>query len=88
MSKPIKITGLTPGWNFHIHAAELDAETVVDENGEVSFSVANGFSAVMPHAVTWKDPNPENPDEPSGEGGAAQFSGLNSGVSSFNEQNW
>jgi hypothetical protein len=48
MSKPVKITGLNPGWNFHIHAAELDAETVVDENGEVSFSVANGFNAIMP----------------------------------------
>ena len=50
-----KITGLTPGATFHIHAAELDAEATVDKAGAVVFEVDRDFHAMMPQAVTWDD---------------------------------
>jgi hypothetical protein len=49
----ITLTGLNAGWTVHVHAAELDAEATVPDNGTVTFTVAADFYAVMPRGVTW-----------------------------------
>jgi len=66
----IKLTGLNPGWHVHIHAAELDAEADVDENGEIVFAVDDRFHAFGAQGWTWLDPSEATEEEPmSGEGG-------------------
>ena len=49
----ITLTGLRAGWTVHIHAAELDAEATVPDNGTVTFTVAADFHAVMPQGIQW-----------------------------------
>ena len=49
----ITLTGLNPGWTVHVHAAELDAEATVPDNGTVTFTVNDDFHAVMAQGVTW-----------------------------------
>ena len=51
----ITLTGLNAGWTVHVHAAELDAEATVPDNGTVTFTVASDFHAVMPQGITWGD---------------------------------
>ena len=41
----ITLTGLNAGFTVHIHAAELDAEATVPDNGTVTFTVAADFHA-------------------------------------------
>ena len=49
----ITLTGLNAGFTVHIHAAELDAEATVPDNGTVTFTVAADFHAVMPQGIQW-----------------------------------
>ena len=49
----ITLFGLNAGFTVHIHAAELDAEATVPDNGTVTFTVASGFHAVMPQGIQW-----------------------------------
>ena len=49
----ITLTGLRAGWTVHVHAAELDAEATVPDNGTVTFTVAADFYAVIPQGITW-----------------------------------
>ena len=51
----ITLTGLNAGWTVHIHAAELDAEATVPDNGTVTFTVDDEFHAVMPQGIQWGD---------------------------------
>lgn len=51
----LTLTGLRAGWTVHIHAAELDAEATVPDNGTVTFTVDDEFHAVMAQGVTWGD---------------------------------
>ena len=41
----ITLFGLNAGFTVHIHAAELDAEATVPDNGTVTFTVAADFHA-------------------------------------------
>ena len=49
----ITLTGLNAGFTVHIHAAELDAEATVPDNGTVTFTVNDDFHAVMPQGIQW-----------------------------------
>ena len=49
----ITLTGLNAGFTVHIHAAELDAEATVPDNGTVTFTVNDEFHAVMPRGIQW-----------------------------------
>ena len=49
----ITLTGLRAGWTVHIHAAELDAEATVPDNGTVTFTVDDEFHAVMAQGIQW-----------------------------------
>ena len=49
----ITLTGLNAGFTVHIHAAELDAEATVPDNGTVTFTVNDQFHAVMPQGIQW-----------------------------------
>ena len=49
----ITLTGLNAGFTVHIHAAELDAEATVPDNGTVTFTVGADFHAVMPQGIQW-----------------------------------
>ena len=49
----ITLTGLNAGFTVHIHAAELDAEATVPDNGTVTFTVNDEFHAVMPQGIQW-----------------------------------
>ena len=51
----ITLTGLNAGFTVHIHAAELDAEATVPDNGTVTFTVNDDFHAVMPQGIQWGD---------------------------------
>ena len=49
----ITLTGLNAGFTVHVHAAELDAEATVPDNGTVTFTVNDDFHAVMPQGIQW-----------------------------------
>ena len=49
----LTLTGLNAGFTVHIHAAELDAEATVPDNGTVTFTVNDEFHAVMPRGIQW-----------------------------------
>ena len=49
----ITLTGLNAGWTVHVHAAELDGEATVPDNGTVTFTVTSDFHAVMPRGIQW-----------------------------------
>ena len=51
----ITLTGLNAGFTVHVHAAELDAEATVPDNGTVTFTVDDEFHAVMPQGIQWGD---------------------------------
>ena len=51
----ITLTGLRAGWTVHVHAAELDAEATVPDNGTVTFTVDDDFHAVMARGIQWGD---------------------------------
>tara|TARA_R110002110_G_scaffold8062_1_gene40535 strand:+ start:233 stop:463 length:231 start_codon:yes stop_codon:yes gene_type:complete len=51
----ITLTGLNAGWTVHVHAAELDAEATVPDNGTVTFTVDDEFHAVMARGIQWGD---------------------------------
>ena len=51
----LTLTGLNAGWTVHVHAAELDAEATVPDNGTVTFTVNDDFHAVMEQGVSWGD---------------------------------
>ena len=51
----ITLTGLNVGWTVHVHAAELDAEATVPDNGTVTFTVNDDFHAVMAQGIQWGD---------------------------------